>query len=62
MKRFRRLLASAALGVGLMAPLPASAGFSIDGWLTGDDAARAIEVAQERGIPIALIYTSFETS
>lgn len=40
----------------------ASAGFEAEGWYTGDDAQRAIEAAEERGLPVAIILTAWEST
>lgn len=34
----------------------------VEGWLTGDEAGQAMEAAAERGLPVALIFTDYDTA
>lgn len=40
----------------------ASADFTPEGWYTGQDANRAMEAAESRGLPIAVIYSEYDST
>jgi len=56
------ILSRVALATGLAFASSAGADYQEADWLTGQEAESALEIAQERNIPIAVLYTSWETS
>lgn len=60
MNRLRHGLLGLVLAV--LPAVSAAAGFEAEGWYTGGDAERAVEAAQERGLPVAVILTAWEST
>jgi len=53
-----RVVIAASMGLAASA----SAGFAPEGWYTGEDVPRALQAAEERGLPIALIYMDYDST
>lgn len=62
MKPLRTWLPRLAVALGLGFATSASASFAPEGWYTGEDVPRALQAAEERGLPIALIYMDYDST
>lgn len=62
MKPLRTWLPRLAVALGLGMATSASANFAPEGWYTGEDGPRALQAAEERGLPIAVIYMDYDST